>query len=85
MGYEGLGTERFSSSSCSKPLTDTIVQLATEFSGRSTYYSPNPSEIQISDEFDLDGRQIVFINTPDIRTREPTKALKLIAAFLANS
>ena len=39
----------------------------------------------MSDEFDLDGQQIVFINTPDIRAGDPKKALKLIAAFLAES
>jgi hypothetical protein len=37
----------------------------------------------MSKEFELDGRQIVLIDTPDIDAGD--HALKLIAAFLAES
>ena len=45
------------------------------------------AEVQLSDEFTLDGRRVILIDTPgfDDTSRSDTEVLKMIAAFLATS
>jgi predicted GTPase len=45
------------------------------------------AEIQLADEFTLDGRQVVLIDTPgfDDTTKSDTDILKMIAGFLATA
>ena len=45
------------------------------------------TEIQLSEEFELDGQRVVLIDTPgfDDTTMSETMVLKLIAAFLETS
>jgi len=45
------------------------------------------AEVQLADEFSLDGRQVILIDTPgfDDTTKSDTDILKLIAAFLATT
>ena len=45
------------------------------------------AEIQLADEFALDGRQVVLIDTPgfDDTTKSDTDILKMIAGFLATA
>ena len=45
------------------------------------------SEVQLADEFVLDGRAVILIDTPgfDDTNKSDTDILKLIAAFLATT
>ena len=45
------------------------------------------AEVQLADEFTLDGRPVILIDTPgfDDTDRSDTDILRLIAAFLATS
>ena len=45
------------------------------------------AEIQVADEFILDGRMVTLIDTPgfDDTTRRDTEILKMIAFFLADT
>jgi len=45
------------------------------------------AEVQLADEFALDGRQVILIDTPgfDDTSKSDTDILKLIAAFLATT
>ena len=45
------------------------------------------AEVQLADEFTLDGRPVILIDTPgfDDTDRSDTDVLKLIAAFLATT
>ena len=45
------------------------------------------AEIQIADEFILDGRMVTLIDTPgfDYTTKSDTEILKMIAFFLADT
>ena len=45
------------------------------------------SEVQLADEFVLDGRSVILIDTPgfDDTNKSDTDILKLIAAFLATA
>ena len=45
------------------------------------------AEVQVADEFTLDGRTVTLIDTPgfDDTTKSDTEILKLIAFFLANA
>jgi predicted GTPase len=45
------------------------------------------AEVQLGDEFMLDGRQVILIDTPgfDDTNKSDTDILKLIAAFLATT
>ena len=45
------------------------------------------SEVQLADEFTLDGRQVILIDTPgfDDTNKSDTDVLKMIAAFLATT
>ena len=51
------------------------------------YLEPGTSEAQLVDEFTLDGRQVILIDTPDFdhTDKSETDILKLIAAFLATT
>ena len=46
---------------------------------------PCTAEVQVANEFTLDGRTVVLIDTPgfDITSRSDTKILKMIELFLA--
>ena len=48
---------------------------------------PCTTEVQLSDEFTLDGRRVVLIDTPgfDDTPRSETEILQMIAAFLATT
>jgi len=45
------------------------------------------SEVQLADEFALDGRKVILIDTPgfDDTSKSDTDILKMIAAFLATT
>jgi len=45
------------------------------------------AEVQLADEFALDGRQVILVDTPgfDDTNKSDTDILKLIAAFLATT
>jgi len=45
------------------------------------------AEVQIADEFDLDGRRVLLIDTPgfDDTSKSDTEVLRMIAAFLATT
>ena len=45
------------------------------------------AEVQLSDEFGLDGRRVVLIDTPgfDDTSKSDTEILEIIAAFLATT
>ena len=45
------------------------------------------TEVQVADEFTIDGRQVVLIDTPgfDDTTKSDTDILTLIATFLATT
>ena len=64
-------------------LTGTTVQVVKKLLGLECCTVSHRCEIRMSEEFELDGRQIVLIDTPDIDMSN--HGLKLIAAFLAKS
>ena len=45
------------------------------------------ADVQLADEFTLDGRKVILIDTPgfDDTSRSDTDVLKMIAAFLATA
>ena len=45
------------------------------------------AEVQLADEFTLDGRRVILIDTPgfDDTSKSDTDVLKMIAAFLATT
>ena len=69
----------------------TCVQLINMASGSSLRVGrglrSSTAEVQLADEFTLDGRPVVLIDTPgfDDTDRSDTDILRLIAAFLATS
>ena len=64
-------------------LTDATVQVVKKLLGLDYCTVSHRREIRMSEEFELDGRRIVLIDTPDIDITN--HGLKLIAAFLAKS
>ena len=46
---------------------------------------PCTADVQLSDEFNLDGRRVILIDTPgfDDTSMSDTEVLQIIAAFLA--
>ena len=48
---------------------------------------PSTTEVQLADEFTLDGRKVVLIDTPgfDDTSKSDTDILKMIAFFLATT
>jgi len=68
-----------------------VIQLINMASGSNLRIGRNlkscTAEVQLADEFTLDGRPVILIDTPgfDDTDRSDTDILKLIAAFLATS